>query len=63
MRYTLFACDEMGGHQMHSDSNLELLKRAADDLRTAAINNGDDIRYVVKNGYSVVYKGKLVQER
>lgn len=63
MRYTLFACDEVGGHQMRSDSDLELLKRSADDLRTNAFNNGDDLDYVVKVAYRVVYKGKVVQER
>lgn len=48
---------------MRSDSDLELLKRSADDLRTNAFNNGDDLDYVVKVAYRVVYKGKVVQER
>lgn len=59
MRYILFACDEVGGHQMRSDTDLTLLKKAADNLRTKAEEDGEDLRYVIKQGYRIVYKGKV----
>ncbi len=61
MRYTLFACDEAGGHQMRSDGDLELLKRAADDLRAKAVSEDNDLQYVVKVAYRVVYRGKVIK--
>lgn len=47
---------------MRSDSDLELLKRAADDLRTKSVEDGNDISYVVKVAYRVVYCGKVVKQ-
>ena len=62
MRYTLFACDEVGGHQMRSSSDLEPLKRAADNLTTKAVEDGNDLQYVVKVAYRVVYRGRKARE-
>ncbi len=47
---------------MRSSSDLEPLKRAADNLTTKAVEDGNDLQYVVKVAYRVVYRGRKARE-